>query len=431
MAMSTSTYYHHFILFIWITGCCQCFQHVPNPNLLSNNNKIISSSLLSSPFQSHIHGASIKGGDNNYSSLESNNDSSTSSTRRLFISSSSAVLLNTLVASTACMIYPNQALGVVTDETSAFANTNYDSSYTPQKLGSLTVSPPGSQNSTISIQESKRATDEIELTIPLSKLQSSSLGIELADVEFRTNRRVYVKSIKPLSLASQLKIQPNWVLVKINGQSVERTNAQGVKQIISQILLSSQSKSNSNDNLQLVFRDYSFQDQLQSLSSNKEAVTQVAPAGDTTQRNQDGSIRVGGETSQQDQKMVVSQLVPPRMCKRGARVDDLLEISYIGSLVETGEVFDGSAVMINGKGVPGRGNDVSLFFVLGKQPFGQFPPGWDVGLEGICVGERRRVIIPPVLAYGSTGLPRRGIPSNATLQYDITLVSLNGLANPQ
>jgi hypothetical protein len=28
-----------------------------------------------------------------------------------------------------------------------------------------------------------------------------------------------------------------------------------------------------------------------------------------------------------------------------------------------------------------RGNDVSTFFVLGKQPFGQFPPGWDVGLE--------------------------------------------------
>ena len=102
---------------------------------------------------------------------------------------------------------------------------------------------------------------------------------------------------------------------------------------------------------------------------------------------------------------------------------------------------------------------MTLFFVLGKQPFGQFPPGWDVGLEGICVGElflflsfgnvhfpllikmlmffcshalqgeRRRVIIPPVLAYGSTGLPRRGIPPDATLQYDITLVSLNGLAN--
>lgn len=430
MTMSTSTYYHHFILFIWITGCCQCFQHVPN--LFSNNKKIISSSLLSPPFQLPVYHATVKGRDNDYSPLENIEDNTNISTRRSFISSSSAILLNTLVATSTCIIYPNQVLGIVTDETSSFANTNYDSSYAPQNLGSLTVSPHVSQNPTISINEPKRATDEIEFTIPLSKLQSSPLGIELADVEFRTNRRVYVKSIKPFSLASDLGIQPNWLLVKINGQTVERTNAQGVKQIISQILLlSSQSKSSSNDNLQLVFRDNSFQDQLQALSSNKEAVTQVAPTGDTTQRNLDGSIRVGKETSQQDQKMVVSQLVPPRMCKRGARVDDLLEISYIGSIVETNEVFDGSAVMINGKGVPGRGNDVSLFFVLGKQPFGQFPPGWDVGLEGICVGERRRVVIPPVLAYGSTGLPRRGIPPDATLQYDITLVSLNGLANPQ
>lgn len=66
----------------------------------------------------------------------------------------------------------------------------------------------------------------------------------------------------------------------------------------------------------------------------------------------------------------------------------------------------------------------------GKQPFGQFPPGWDVGLEGMCIGERRRLIIPPVLGYGAVGVPRRGIPPNATLQYDVTLVSLNGLATP-
>ena len=98
--------------------------------------------------------------------------------------------------------------------------------------------------------------------------------------------------------------------------------------------------------------------------------------------------------------------------------------------METGQVFDGSAIKINGKAIPGRGDDVTLFFVLGKQPFGQFPPGWDTGLYGMCVGERRRVLVPPVLAYGSTGMPRRGIPPDATLQYDITLVSVNGLAAP-
>lgn len=41
-----------------------------------------------------------------------------------------------------------------------------------------------------------------------------------------------------------------------------------------------------------------------------------------------------------------------------------LEISYIGSVVDTGAIFDGSAVKINGEAVPGRGNDISVFFVL-------------------------------------------------------------------
>ena len=41
-----------------------------------------------------------------------------------------------------------------------------------------------------------------------------------------------------------------------------------------------------------------------------------------------------------------------------------LEISYIGSVLDTGAIFDGSAVKINGEAVPGRGNDISVFFVL-------------------------------------------------------------------
>ena len=49
----------------------------------------------------------------------------------------------------------------------------------------------------------------------------------------------------------------------------------------------------------------------------------------------------------------------------------------------------------------------------------------------MCVGERRRLLIPPVLAYGKEGVPRRGIPPDATLQYDVSLLSVNGLALPK
>ncbi len=274
------------------------------------------------------------------------------------------------------------------------------------------------------------------------------LGLELTDFSFRSNFRVVIKTVAPNSLAEKLGIQPGWVVVSVNGADAERTNASGVAIYFSRAvkaLLNDASTSTSA--LKLTFRDPSiFRNELENFPSRASSSTisndengasitvstKVAPAGDTTQRNTDGSVKSGASlTEQSDQIVTITQLVPPKICRRRATTDDLLEISYVGTVLETGAIFDGSAVKINGEAIPGRGNDISIFFVLGKQPFGQFPPGWDVGLDGMCVGERRRLVIPPVLGYGSVGIPRRGIPPNATLQYDVTLVSLNGLATPQ
>lgn len=58
-------------------------------------------------------------------------------------------------------------------------------------------------------------------------------------------------------------------------------------------------------------------------------------------------------------------------------------------------------------------------FVLGT---GQVIAGWDQGLSGMNVGGLRRLTIPPSLAYGDS---RSGkIPPNASLVFDVTLVSL-------
>jgi peptidylprolyl isomerase len=58
-------------------------------------------------------------------------------------------------------------------------------------------------------------------------------------------------------------------------------------------------------------------------------------------------------------------------------------------------------------------------FVLGT---GSVIPGWDQGVEGMKVGGRRELIIPPELAYGAEGSPPIG--PNATLIFVIDLVSV-------
>ena len=51
-------------------------------------------------------------------------------------------------------------------------------------------------------------------------------------------------------------------------------------------------------------------------------------------------------------------------------------------------------------------------------------PGFEQAVIGMKVGGKRRATIPPSLAYGSTG--QGSIPPNATLVFDIDLVSIAG-----
>lgn len=83
----------------------------------------------------------------------------------------------------------------------------------------------------------------------------------------------------------------------------------------------------------------------------------------------------------------------------------------------TGWLYDQAKA--NGKGTQ-FDTSTSFAFRLGS---GQVIAGWDQGVAGMKVGGQRRLTIPPELAYGSRS-PGSGIPANATLVFDVTLLNV-------
>ena len=89
---------------------------------------------------------------------------------------------------------------------------------------------------------------------------------------------------------------------------------------------------------------------------------------------------------------------------------DTVVVHYRGTL-EDGSQFDASY---------DRGTPFS--FPLGA---GRVIKGWDEGVQGMQVGGKRKLVIPPDLGYGSRGAGGV-IPPNATLIFDVELLEVKG-----
>jgi peptidylprolyl isomerase len=104
-----------------------------------------------------------------------------------------------------------------------------------------------------------------------------------------------------------------------------------------------------------------------------------------------------------------------------AESGDTVDVQYVGVDYSTGTEFDASW------GDDGKPGDPPFSFQLGG---GQVIPGWDQGVEGMKVGGRRELIIPPDLAYGAQGSPP-AIGPNATLIFVVDLVDVKPAGSSQ
>jgi len=89
-----------------------------------------------------------------------------------------------------------------------------------------------------------------------------------------------------------------------------------------------------------------------------------------------------------------------------AKQGDTLKFQYVGALYNNGKEFDAS-----------WDRNQPFEFPLGG---GQVIKGWDEGVEGMKVGGRRVLVIPPDLGYGAQGSPPT-IPANSTLVFVVDL----------
>uniref|UniRef100_F7ALX0 peptidylprolyl isomerase n=1 Tax=Equus caballus TaxID=9796 RepID=F7ALX0_HORSE len=104
----------------------------------------------------------------------------------------------------------------------------------------------------------------------------------------------------------------------------------------------------------------------------------------------------------------------PPGCVRRAVAGDFMRYHYNGSLMD-GTLFDSSY---------SRNHTYNTY--VGQ---GYIIPGMDQGLQGACVGERRRITIPPHLAYGENGTGDK-IPGSAVLVFDVHVIDFHNPADP-
>uniref|UniRef100_A0A6M2DY66 peptidylprolyl isomerase n=1 Tax=Xenopsylla cheopis TaxID=163159 RepID=A0A6M2DY66_XENCH len=119
-------------------------------------------------------------------------------------------------------------------------------------------------------------------------------------------------------------------------------------------------------------------------------------------------VILGVLADQKKAELKIDVVNVPEGCTVKSKNGDMLTMHYTGTL-DDGTKFDSSF-----------DRDQPFTFQLGS---GQVIKGWDQGLLNMCVGERRKLVIPPHLGYGDRGAGNV-IPGGATLHFDVELINI-------
>lgn len=106
--------------------------------------------------------------------------------------------------------------------------------------------------------------------------------------------------------------------------------------------------------------------------------------------------------------LVIEELEMGKPDGKIAALGKKVQVHYIGKLRENGQIFDSNI------------GTTPLKFRLGAEDVIE---GWNMGLNGMRVGDKRRLTIPPSMGYGSQGAGEN-IPPNSWLVYEVELVGI-------